>query len=162
MDESSMLKRTFRNVAVIAGLIARHYPGMDKNKRQVTVNSDLIYDVLRRHQPGHILLRATREDAARGLTDIGRIADMLGRIKGKVHHQKLTRVSPLAVPVLLEIGRESVRSEGSDDALLEEAALIAEATTDAEPPPFRQRAVPAVHRANFARKRPDRQRQLFA
>ena len=57
MDESSMLRRTFRNVAVIAGLIARHFPGMDKNRRQVTVNSDLIYDVLRRHQPGHILLR---------------------------------------------------------------------------------------------------------
>ena len=96
MDESSMLRRTFRNVAVIAGLIARHYPGLDKNRRQVTVNSDLIYDVLRRHQPNHILLRATRADAAGGLTDIGRIADMLGRIKGRVRHVRLTRVSPLA------------------------------------------------------------------
>ncbi len=133
MDESSMLKRTFRNVAVIAGLIPRHYPGQDKNRRQVTVNSDLIYDVLRRHQPGHILLRATRDDAAFGLTDLGRIASMLGRIEGRVRHQKLSRVSPLAVPVLLEIGRESVRSTASDEALLEEAALIAEAMGAAGP-----------------------------
>ncbi len=70
MAESSMLKRTFRNVAVIAGLIERHHPGADKSRRQVTVNSDLIYDVLRKHQPDHILLRATRADAAGGLIDL--------------------------------------------------------------------------------------------
>jgi ATP-dependent Lhr-like helicase len=127
LAESSMLRRTFRNVAVIAGLIERHHPGADKSRRQVTVNSDLIYDVLRRHQPGHILLRATRADAAGGLTDVGRIAAMLGRVRGRIRHMVLSRVSPLAVPVLLEIGRESVRGEAGDDALLEEAELVAEA-----------------------------------
>ena len=80
---------------------------------------------------------------------------MLGRIEGRVHHVRLRRVSPLAVPVLLEIGRESVRTQSSDEDLLEEAALVAEATGDAEPPPFVQmtRPVPAIHRANFARTR---------
>ena len=109
MADSSMLRRTFRNVAVIAGLIERHHPGAEKTRRQVTVNSDLIYDVLRRHQPDHMLLRATRADAAAGLTDLGRIAGMLARVKGRIVHMALSRVSPLAVPVLLEIGRESVR-----------------------------------------------------
>ncbi len=127
MDESAMLKRTFRRVAVIAGLIQRNHPGQEKSRRQVSVNSDLIYDMLRRHQPGHILLRATRQDAAGGLTDVARIGDMLSRVAGKIRVKRLRRVSPLAVPVLLEIGRENVRSEASDDALLEEAALIAEA-----------------------------------
>jgi ATP-dependent Lhr-like helicase len=122
MAESSMLRRTFRNVAVIAGLIERHHPGAEKNRRQVTVNSDLIYNVLRRHQPDHILLRATRADAAGGLTDLGRIALMLRRAKGHVRHMALSRVSPLAVPVLLEIGRTSVRDAAGDDALLAEAA----------------------------------------
>ena len=128
MAESSMLRRTFRNVAVIAGLIARHHPGQAKTKRQVTVNSDLIYNVLRKHQPDHVLLRATWADAAGGLTDIGRIADMLARVKGRIRHMVLSKVSPLAVPVLLEIGRESVRSGDSDEALLADAeALISEA-----------------------------------
>ena len=112
LAESSMLRRTFRNVAVIAGLIERHHPGAEKTRKQVTVNSDLIYDVLRRHQPDHILLRATRADAAGGLTDLSRIAGMLARVKGRVVHMVLSRVSPLAVPVLLEIGRESVRTRG--------------------------------------------------
>jgi ATP-dependent Lhr-like helicase len=129
MAESSMLRRTFRNVAVIAGLIERHHPGADKNRRQVTVNSDLIYDVLRRHQPDHLLLRATRADAAGGLTDLGRVAAMLERACGHVRVRRLDRVSPLAVPVLLDIGRESVRTAADEDALLAETeALIAEAT----------------------------------
>src|SRR6202789_497286 len=98
-----MLKRTFRNVAVIARLIQRNLRGAERNRRQVTVNSDLIYEVLRRHQPDHILLRATRADAASGLIDVGRIAAMLARIKGRVVHMVLSRVSPLAVPILLEI-----------------------------------------------------------
>ena len=150
MDESSMLRRTFRNVAVIAGLIERNQPGADKNRRQVTVNSDLIYDVLRRHQPDHVLLRATRADAAGGLTDLGRLADMLGRVAGRVRHVALDRVSPLAVPILLDIGRESVRTAGSDDDLLAETeALVAEATGTAEPSQAPMRVHP-VHRANLA------------
>jgi ATP-dependent Lhr-like helicase len=142
MAESSMLRRTFRNVAVIAGLIERQYPGAQKNRRQVTVNSDLIYDVLRRHQPDHILLRATRADAAGGLTDLSRLAGMLKRARGRIVHMALSRVSPLAVPVMLEIGRENVRTSADEEALLEEAeALIAEAVAEADPPPpVRRRA----------------------
>jgi ATP-dependent Lhr-like helicase len=134
LGESSMLRRTFRHVAVIAGLIPRYQPGADKNRRQVTINSDLIYDVLRRHQPDHILLRATRADAATGLTDIGRVALMLSRARHKIVHMALSRVSPLAVPVLLEIGREHVANGAGEEALLAEAeALVAEAMALAEP-----------------------------
>ncbi|GAB4189089.1 MAG: ligase-associated DNA damage response DEXH box helicase [Thalassobaculales bacterium] len=130
MDESSMLRRTFRNVAVIAGLIDQKLLGQTKTGRQMTMNADLIYDVLRRHEPDHILLQATRQDAASGLTDIGRLAAMLGRVKGRIRHRPLDRISPLAVPVILEIGREQVAGSGID-ALLDEAAdaVIAEAMT---------------------------------
>ena len=128
MAESSMLKRTFRNVAVIAGLIQRRQPGEEKTRKQVTFNSDLIYDVLRTHEPNHVLLRATRADAASGLTDIRRIADMLARVKGKITRRHLDRVSPLAVPVLLEIGREAVYGAALDELLGEsEEDLISEA-----------------------------------
>jgi ATP-dependent helicase Lhr and Lhr-like helicase len=128
MDDSSMLKRCFRNVAVIAGLIERRHPGQEKTGKQVTFNSDLIYDVLRRHDPQHILLRATRADAAGGLTDIRRLGDMLNRVAGRITLRRLAKVSPLAVPVLLEIGKEAVYGAAVDE-LLDEAAqqLIEEA-----------------------------------
>ena len=138
MAESSMLRRTFRNVAVIAGLIEQRAPGQQKSGRQVTFNADLIYDVLRRHEPDHILLRATRRDAAGGLTDIGRLGEMLKRIKGRIEHRALDRVSPLAVPILLEIGKEQIYGLALDELLDEGAqSLIAEATggrTQAELP----------------------------
>ena len=151
MAESSLLRRTFRNVAVIAGLVDRSQPGADKNRRQVTVNTDLIYDVLRRHQPDHILLRATRADAARGLTDVARLSDMLARVQGKVRTVRLTRVSPLAIPVLLDIGREFVRTTEDEDALLAETeALVAEATGLSQTSQEPMRVHP-VHRANLTK-----------
>ena len=127
MAESTLLKRTFRTVATVAGLIERNHPGQRKTGRQVTFSADLIYNVLRRHEPNHILLRATRQDAATGLTDIRRLGEMLTRVRGRIRHQKLDRVSPLAVPILLEIGRESVAGEAVEDLLAREEQLVAEA-----------------------------------
>lgn len=127
MAESSMLKRSFRTVAIIAGLIDKNLPGTEKNGRQVTINSDLIYDVLRRHQPDHLLLEATRAEAARGLTDIKRLADLLNRFSGAIRHVRLPRISPLAVPLMLEVGREQVTASGVE-AMLDDlqSALLQE------------------------------------
>ena len=128
LSESALMKRTFRHCAIIAGLIERRYPGQEKTGRQVTMSSDLVYDVLRRHEPGHILLKATRADAATGLLDLKRLAAMLSRIRGRIVHKALDRVSPLAVSVMLEIGREAVYGEASEDVLAEaEAELLGEA-----------------------------------
>ena len=129
LAESSVMKRTFRHAAVIAGLIERRHPGKIKSGRQVTMSTDLIYDVLRRHDPGHLLLEAAWADAATGLLDISRLGEFLGRIKGRIRHQALTRVSPLSVPILLEIGREHVYGQ-AQDGILRDAAdiLIREAT----------------------------------
>ena len=127
LDESFMMKRTFRHCAVLSGLIERRLPGKEKSGRQVTFSTDLIYDALRRHQPDHLLLACARADAATGLLDVARVGLLLERIRGRIAARALPRVSPFAVPVLLEIGRETV--SGADDALMEESAeeLIAEA-----------------------------------
>jgi ATP-dependent Lhr-like helicase len=107
LAESALMKRTFRSCAIIAGLIERRFPGKEKSRREVTISTDLVYDVLRRHQPDHILVRAARADAATGLLDVRRLGDMLARVKDRISHKALDRVSPLAVPVMLEIGRKS-------------------------------------------------------
>jgi len=126
LAESSLMKRNFRDCAMIAGLIERNFPGQRKTGRQMTMSSDLIYDVLRRHEPDHLLLRAARADAARGLLDIGRLSAMLARVKGHIVHQPLDRVSPLAVPSMLEIGREQVAGDAHESLLAEAEAALAE------------------------------------
>lgn len=128
LAESALMKRTFRSCAIISGLIERRYPGEEKSRRQMTISTDLVYDVLRKHQPDHILLRAARADASTGLLDIKRLGEMLSRIQGRIVHKALDHVSPLSVPVLLEIGRETVYGEASDTILAEAAdELIKEA-----------------------------------
>jgi ATP-dependent Lhr-like helicase len=129
LAESALMKRTFRNCALISGLIARRFTDEEKSRRQVLFSTDLIYDVLRKHQADHVLLRGARADAATGLLDLRRLSDMLQRIHGRITHRELDHVSPLAVPALLEIGRESVYGEASDELLAEAASeLIKEAT----------------------------------
>ena len=129
LAESALMKRTFRSCAIISGLIARRFTGEEKTRRQVLFSTDLIYNVLRKHQPDHVLLRAARADAATGLLDLRRLSDMLSRIRGRITHKELDHVSPLAVPVMLEIGREQVYGEASDELLAEAAdELVKEAT----------------------------------
>ena len=123
------MRRTFRMCAIIAGLIERRGPGYEKNGRQVTVSSDLIYRVLCQHDPHHVLLEAAFEDAATGLLDVARLQDFLSRVKGRIRHIALDRVSPLAVPVLLDIGKESVHGAAREDMLRGAADdMIREAT----------------------------------
>jgi ATP-dependent Lhr-like helicase len=85
--------------------------------------------VLRAHEPDHVLLRATYSDAGTGLLDIARLSDMLKRVRARIVPRKLDRVSPLAVPALLEISREMVaRGEVDEEIMREnEDALIADA-----------------------------------
>jgi ATP-dependent Lhr-like helicase len=129
LDESFMLKRTFRYCALISGLIEQRQIGQEKTGRQMTMSTDLIFDVLRQHEPDHLLMKATRADASAGLLDIRRLGDMLARIKGHVLHKRLDRISPLAVPVMLEIGKEPVLGGEARESLLADAEedLLAEA-----------------------------------
>jgi ATP-dependent Lhr-like helicase len=126
--ESQLMRRTFRNCAIIAGLIERRHPGKEKSGRQITVSSDIIYDVLYQHEPDHILIQATRRDAARGLLDIERLGHLLRRIRRHIVHKPLDRISPLAVPVLVDIGKVPVYGEARESAMADAAdELIKEA-----------------------------------
>lgn len=128
LAESSLMKRTFRSCAMISGLVEKRHPGKEKTGRQITINTDLIYNVLHEHEPDHVLLHATWTDVSTRHLDISRLGRFLSRIDKKITHSALERVSPLAVPVLLEIGKESIFGSATE-ALLADAAddLVLEA-----------------------------------
>jgi ATP-dependent Lhr-like helicase len=125
VQSSALLRRAFREVAVIGGLIERQHPGKKKTGRQVTFSTDLIFDVLKRYEPDHLLMQAAWADARQRMTDVGRLGDLIDRAQGTMIHQRLPRVSPMAVPVLVLIGREHVAQGTVDDALLIEAEELA-------------------------------------
>ncbi len=125
VQDSYLLKRAFREVAVISGLVERQHPGKRKTGKQVTFSTDLIYDVLRKYEPDHVLLEAAWADARARMTDVGRLADLLERSERELVHVELDRVSPLAVPVMTMIGREAVPQGAVDEELLLEAETLA-------------------------------------
>ena len=125
VQDSYLLRRAFREVAVIGGLVERQHPGKRKSGRQVTFSTDLIYDVLRKYEPDHVLIEAAWADARAKMTDIGRLGDLLDTAAERLEHVVLDRVSPLAVPVMTMIGREAVPQGGADDELLLEAETLA-------------------------------------
>ncbi len=112
LAESYLLKRSFRTCALISGLIERRHPAR-RDGRQVTMSTDLIYDVLRSHEPDHILLRATWADAATASSNVARLSDMLiACLRARYLHQPLERISPLAVPVMLRYRKGNGRRRG--------------------------------------------------
>jgi ATP-dependent Lhr-like helicase len=128
LAENAVMKRTFRNAATVAGLIERNLPGLRKTGRQATFSSDILYDTLRKYDPDHLLLRITRDEAGRGLVDFGRIEEMLARSSGRIDVVRAPHVTPLAAPLLLEVGRVPIRGRAEDRLAVEAAeALLAEA-----------------------------------
>jgi len=120
LEETPLLKKNFRDAAIISGLIERSIPGQKKTGKQVLFNSDLIFNVLKKHEPKHLLLEVAREDSYRGLIDLDRLSDFLKRIEKNITHEKLDRISPLAVPLILEINRQTIDKSEMEEYLLEE------------------------------------------
>ncbi|MQQ09400.1 ligase-associated DNA damage response DEXH box helicase [Epibacterium sp. SM1979] len=121
---NQVMKRSFRAVATIAGLIERNQPGGRKNGRQATFSSDILYDTLRKYDPDHLLLKVTRDEAMAGLVDFGRIEDLLTRIQGRITHKQLDQVTPLAAPLLLEIGKVPVKGAAQEKLLQQETEAL--------------------------------------
>ncbi|UWR65211.1 ligase-associated DNA damage response DEXH box helicase [Phaeobacter inhibens] len=120
LADNAVMKRSFRAVANIAGLIERNTPGQRKNGRQATFSSDILYDTLRKYDPDHLLLDITRQEALGGLVDFGRIEEMLTRINGNITLNRLSQISPLAAPLLLEVGRVPVKGAAQEKLLQRE------------------------------------------
>ena len=129
VESSYLLKTAFREVAVIGGLVERQHPGRRKTGRQVSFSTDLIYDVLRRYEPQHLLLRAAWDDARRRMTELGRLVRLVDRASATMLHVETGRITPMAVPFMVIVGRQSLPpgAEADETLLTQAEALAAEA-----------------------------------
>ncbi len=124
LGENAVMKRSFRDAATIAGLIEKNLPGKRKSGRQATFSSDILYDTLRKYDPDHLMLKITRIEAMRGLVDFGRIEEMLNRVSGRIDQIAAPHITPLAAPLLLEVGKVRISGSGVAMMLEEESAEL--------------------------------------
>ena len=100
--------------------------GANKTGRPFTGDfaGDLLYDTLVKYDPDHLLLKITRSEADRGLVDFGRIEEMLSRIEDRIDVIHARHVTPLAAPLLLEVGKVPIKGAGEDMLLEREAEAL--------------------------------------
>ena len=124
LSGNALMKRTFKSVATVAGLIDRNLPGLRKSGRQTTFSSDILYDTLIKYDPGHLLLKITKDEAMKGLIDFNRIKEMFDRVDDNITHRNLPHVSPLAAPMLLEVGTIPIEGKAKELILQNEVGLL--------------------------------------
>ena len=118
---SPMIKRSFRKIATIAGLTEQRLPGQQRTMKQVTFSTDLIYDVLLKYEPDHILLRIARAEAESDLLDVERLRRFLQDVEGQTVFRTLPHASPLSIPAMMQVGREQIRGDAQDRLISETA-----------------------------------------
>ena len=117
ITQSQLAKRSFRNVATIAGLIEQQLPGKRKTIKQVTFSSDLIYDVLVKYEPKHILLQATKQDTLDYLVSSDRLETYLDNAKDTILHRETSTPTPLSIPLLTTANQENISGEALEELL---------------------------------------------
>ena len=120
LEETPLLKKNFRDAAIISGMIEKKSYGKLKTGKQIIFSTDLIFDVLKKHEPNHLLMKIAKIDSMRGLIDLDRLGKFLKRINNKVTLNKLNKISPMAVPLILEINKETINKEEVNEFYLEE------------------------------------------
>jgi ATP-dependent Lhr-like helicase len=98
-----LARRQFREIARIAGLTLRNHPGAEKSSRQLQASSGLLFDVLRRYEPGSLLLAQAEREALEGQFEYTRLVRVLERLgKAKPLLRRIPEPTPLAFPLVVE------------------------------------------------------------
>ena len=98
--DTFIAKKTFREISLISGLIEKK----NKNKKNY-INSDIIFDTLKKYDPNHILLKITQEEVERFFCDKAKIDLLLNK---KLVFKKLKKPSPFSMSLIYK--KEKIKS----------------------------------------------------
>lgn len=113
LNLGELARRQFREIARVAGLLPPSLPGRaPRSMRHLQASSGLIYDVLQRFDPGHLLLAQAEREVFATQLDIGRLAETLQDIATRtlVLHRPAS-LTPLGFPLWAENMRGQLSTE---------------------------------------------------
>ena len=113
VNMTELARRQFREIARVAGLLPPSLPGRNpRSLRQLQASSGLLFDVLQRHDPGHLLLQQARAELLASQLDVQALRALLQRCsERRLLLQRPQRLTPLAFPLWAESIRGKLSSE---------------------------------------------------
>lgn len=118
LNAAELAKNRFREIARIAGLVFEGYPGKGKTARQIQTTSSLIFDVFKRYDPEHPLLRQAENEVLDRQLERSRLFATLENIERlELVQTTPQRITPLAFPLLVDRLREKLTSEKLQERL---------------------------------------------
>ena len=117
-NASELVKRKFRDIATIAGLVFHGYPGSKVKDRHLLTSTSLLLQVFQDHDPDNLLLRQAQDEMLADQLEFARLQAWLRSMSHrKVVHKVLTKPSPLAFPLFVDRLRERLSSESLEERL---------------------------------------------
>ena len=133
LNSSELAKRSFREIARIAGLVFQGYPGAGKSTRQIQASSGLFYDVFARYDPANRLLDQARREVIERQLEIGRLRAALEQGTAmSLILRRTERLTPLAFPLWAMWVQGQASTEGWADRVKRMASQLETAAGPAQ------------------------------
>jgi ATP-dependent Lhr-like helicase len=118
INSTEMARRKFRDIAAIAGLVFKGYPGKPVKDRHVQSSSQLFFEVFHEYEAHNLLFRQAYEEVMDFQLEEGRLRLALERIANqKIIITRPDRPTPLAFPIMVDRLREKLTSEQLKDRI---------------------------------------------
>ena len=131
LNASELMQRRFREIARIAGLVFRGYPGAAKNTKQLQASSGLFFEVFKKYDQHNLLLAQAQSEALEQELELERMQQVMKSIQSKkLVYKLIERPTPFAFPLLIERLRETVSTEKFSDRV---ARMVSELEKAAQP-----------------------------
>jgi ATP-dependent Lhr-like helicase len=128
LNAGELTRRRFRDIARISGLTPAAHPQARRTARQLQASAGLFFDVFRKYDPGHALIRQAEREVLEAELDVKLIAAQLERLsRRRLVTKTLKRCSPLAFPLMVEGFREKLSNEAFADRVERMAAALEKA-----------------------------------
>ena len=110
---AELARRQFREIARVAGLLPPSLPGRAlRSLRQLQASSGLLFDVLQRHDPGHLLLEQAEREVLEAQLEVRALRAVLARCHAaRIDLRQPKTLTPLSFPLWAEGMRGSHSSE---------------------------------------------------
>ena len=112
INAAEMAGRKFRDIAVIAGLVAKNYAGKFKTDKNLQSSSGIIFRIFEQYDPANLLMRQAYDEVFYQQLEEPRLAAALKRIEeSKIIIKHATAFTPLSFPIKVDSLRQNLSSE---------------------------------------------------